>query len=228
MQPQVAARLLENLPSSIGKVAMQRLARITEIPTQALQEISTQLQGLVDKVRPAENAAGSKSLASILEHLNGSQREEILSELAGEHPGLAVNFDSRPASQTEENDIDSDDDRVDLLSSASQMRDTFESSDSEVESIEATETGEPAIVDFTAIEQLPSDAIRRILAEVEVHTAIKCLCGMDARTVHRVLALLPRDQSREVRDRLKQVQHLELREIDRGSSGSLRRRDRTG
>lgn len=209
MQPTTAAKLLADLPQAICKSSLQRLARITEIPGQALQEISTHLQSLVERVKPPENVTGSRSLASILTHLDASQRELILSDLANEFPNLALALPTDYEKETETSE--SDEDPIDVI--AAMPRESVDLQDS-FESSEIDSQSNIVAIDFAPVENLPADALRRVLAEVELGSAIMALCGMDPRVVQRLMTILPRNQSREIRDRLQHVRNLELRQID--------------
>ncbi|WP_417732657.1 FliG C-terminal domain-containing protein [Rosistilla oblonga] len=203
MQPSVAAQLLADLPTSVCKSAIQRLAAITEIPSQALQEISEHLQSLMKKVTPAEPQAGSRSLASILTHLDLDQRKQILSEL----PDLAASLPPEPVAPVES-----------APPEPPQQLDEWDSG--AIESAEVVDElhldldSEPTPIDFAPIERLPADALRRVLLEVEVDTAILSLCGMDPRVVQRLLTILPRNQRREVQDLMRKIDNVELRQID--------------
>ncbi|QDV66934.1 Flagellar motor switch protein FliG [Rosistilla carotiformis] len=207
MQPAVAAKLLGDLPTAVCKSAIQRLAAITEIPSQAIQEISEHLQGLMKKVMPAEPQAGSRSLASILTHLDLTQREQILTDLATDHPELVASLPPRPLVDEE---IATPEPPPQLDETDSMAIDPLEV----VDELHLDLDSEPTPIDFAPIERLPADALRRVLLEVEVDTAILALCGMDPRVVQRLLAILPRNQRREVQGLMRQIDNVELRQID--------------
>lgn len=206
MQPAVAAQLLGGLPTSVCKSAIQRLAAITEIPNQALQEISEHLQSLMKKVTPAEPQAGSRSLASILTHLDLAQREQILTDLATDHPALAAQLPPQTY-EPPEPVIEPPQQELDEVADAVVGEEIVDELHLDLES-------EPTPIDFDPIVRLPADALRRVLLAVEVETAILALCGMEPRSVQRLLTILPRAQRREVQDRMRRIDNVELRQID--------------
>ena len=195
MQPQDAADLLQQLPSALRSQAVSRLSRLGDIPTDAVSEIVQQLSKTLEEVVPKEPSAENEMLHSILRHVDADQQQGLVSELSEHDSALALRI-ARKTSKA---------------MNKSQAKSVQESS--VADKFESTATEKPR-VDFRFVEDLPSDALRRLLAHVDLDTAILALCTMPSGVVRRLLNLLPRPQKHEVQQRIRAVGNLKLREID--------------
>ena len=204
MNPSSAADLVKRLPPTLRRDSLSRLARLGEVPSDALDEIRSHLQLRMVEQNQQAGARGNQALAAILNHVEASERGELLLELSKSDPVLAMKI---PFS------LDAGSQPLPLQTAAKP------SVNQKVEKSEkpAAAPASPR-VQFQQIESLPIDALRRVLANADAESAVLSLCGMKTTTVQKLLASLPKNQRREVNGRLKSVENCRIREIDQAQS----------
>ncbi len=201
IQPQQAGRLLPQLNDTTRNAAVQRLARLQQLPPDALDSIGEHLKKLVAEAMPADaSATGSRTLHAILDQVPEDLRQNM-THLLGWPQSVrpaASEFGSTPplrvAPETLEPDSPDPDDAL-------------------------RTDGDSFLIDSGALDQQfqrlrPTD-VRDGLAQLDGQQALLAVCGLPARVADRVLGTLPRRQARKIRQQLQSLDSVTLQDIDR-------------
>lgn len=209
LEPAQAARLLRRLPTEQRAVAIARLGRLDDIPTEVLDDIASHLRASVGDLEAIAGQTGQQHLSSILAELNDQERVEMVEGLAVSDRVLAVTLENN---------------RVEKAASASakiiedELQDTAElrlHKPDEYEPNARTSVDSLAEQADQLLGKLTPKALKAVLAMMDTRDAILTLCGLSPSHVKRLLRSMPRRQVKDVQQRMSQIGELELREIDR-------------
>lgn len=213
LQPIQAARLISQLEATTRQSAIQRLAKLDQLPTDALAPIEQHLRELVERASPASlNTSGSRSLQAIMDALPGGIRTELEQTLG--LPGRNVsefataNYHFNPSAEGATAAS------IRLSSESNEVSPVGESSVRE-RSNDDEESRQVMIASLDqAIEHLSGDQIRQGLAKLPADKALLAMCGLAPHVATKVLATLPRKQARAVERELAALAAVTLRQID--------------
>ena len=201
IQPQQAARLLPRLNDTTRNAAVQRLARLQQLPPDALDSIGEHLKKLVAEAMPADTSAtGSRTLHAILDQVPDDLRQNMTHLLGWpESPRhTATDFGASPALRVAPETLPSD---------PLDQQDTLGTDDDEF-------SIDPVVLDQQFQRLRPTD-LRDGLAQLDGQQALLAVCGLPARVADRVLGTLPRRQARKIRQQLQTLDSVTLQDIDR-------------
>jgi flagellar motor switch protein FliG len=91
LPPENAAELLQNLPSGVRAEVLMRLAKLEAVPEDMLQEVDKVLQSQLIAIggKEGKKVGGTQSVAEILNAVERSVEEEVMSEIEEESAQLA-------------------------------------------------------------------------------------------------------------------------------------------
>lgn len=213
IQPTQAGRLLPRLAEETRNAAMQRLARLDDLPPDALNSISEHLKQLVADATPSGSSpTGSRTLAAIMEQVPvelQSNLQQVLgwspapvTAAAGAFPGVAD-----PATPTAPGPAAEQTQWNDDAPAASPGDYDSASPESFVPEIDVAELDE-------SFQRLRPVMLRDALAQLEGRQALLAVCGLPTRVADRVLDTLPRRQAKKIRQQLQRLDSITLEDID--------------
>ncbi|QEG42732.1 FliG C-terminal domain-containing protein [Roseimaritima ulvae] len=217
LQPQQAARLLPRLQDTTRNAAVQRLARLQQLPPDALDSIGEHLKKLVAEATPTDSSpAGSRTLQAILDQVPDQLRQDMSHQLGWPVPARQA----EPARQTESDDGFNSTLRLAADTLATETLDFGPTAADGPDPDDALRTEgdrftiDPQVLDQQFQQLRPTD-VRDGLAQLDGQQALLAVCGLPARVADRVLGTLPRRQARKIRQQLQSLDSVTLEDIDR-------------
>ncbi len=213
LRPEQAARLIAKLDTSTRNAAVQRLAKLDQLPPDALDPIGEHLRKLVNEAGPtAPGATGSRTLAAILEQVPGALRRDVNNALGWENPEPSESEirEDPPANEAVFQETDSFSSTGLRLAQGTQGAHDTQRRTSDREEMHEQESLQ---IDHQLARLTPTE-LRDGLAKLDGRQAMLAMCGLPARLADRILATVPRRQARQIRQQLQNLESVTLKEID--------------
>jgi flagellar motor switch protein FliG len=227
-----AARLLGGLDAPKRIDVVRRLARLQETPAEVLNELGEHLRGLVEKIAPlaaAPSTTGSAILADIAAHLDPLIRGELSGALVQSDPSItipitggvqasmpgavahAIASQSPTAAPTGQTNFVAGY----AVAATPPVPAGLDAVMAAIDRDDEDDDASPRPVSFAMLEALPTAALRRVFAAAEESLALLALSGCRPETARRLLAGMPRQQSKQIERQLSALGSLTLRDVDR-------------
>ena len=227
ISPSQAARVLPRLEVNVRVEAMRRMATLSELPNELLDDIGNQLR---TRLSPAPrshstivNGAGQRALDAILAELPSeltTSRVSIPETMRAVDSGTTVKPDfatSANAIRAEQRNSTTSTIRI----AEGTQREQSDSGDPQLARKNDVRGTKPPLSHLRSTDSihqflvsLPATQLRDALGKAPIRQALLALCGLPNATAEAVFASLPRKQAKQVRDQLASLGSLELREID--------------
>ena len=238
LAPPQAADVLAALPANLQTETVRRIVELDETSPEILHEVEQQIASLLSHQSHLHRrqSAGLAAMGAILASARGSNRSQILENLAGRDRSLADRVDqaadavsvgspvSRWRRQLTETNTNSSDGKQPSRPEKNSL--TIEPTPQEEYGLPAdhhTEVSQDADTErpiaevelaFEDLLQLDDRALAAVLAAAQSDMALLALTGAPKRLVDRVMKQLSRRQARSLTKRMQQSGPLRLRDIE--------------